>query len=346
MMRLRESWVVSMTVGVGASLAATAAAVDDILAVGTAGDVFTIDSATGRGALLDGARHFTGLNSLARDAGGVMYSASGDSLIIIDEFTGSATLVATLSIDDVRGLAFAPDGSLYAIDDGGIAMPDRLYAIEPATGEATLIGATSHARIQGFAIDHAGRAFAWDTEDGLLSVSLQSGESTDVNGLSDGTRDIHSLTFSSSGELYGCRYLFFTIDASTGARSLIGSGGYADVRGMAFIGAANGRVLRISGRCPGALTARWSGAEPNRPLALILGAQRGDFVIPPGAPCAGTLLGVAGQVRLVDPPGVFSSGAGSGAITGVAGTSVCGRFLQFIEGGSCAASNVAPLPPR
>ncbi len=330
----------------GVSTGLAAAAVDDILAVGTAGDVFTIDSATGRGALLDGARHFTGLNSLAKDDRGVMYSASGDSLILIDEFTGSTTRLATLGVDDVRGLAFAPHGSLYAIDDGGIAMPDRLYSIDPATGAAALIGATSHARLQGFAIDHAGRAFAWDTEQGLLTVDLLSGESTDVNGLADGTRDINSLAFSASGELYGCRYLFFRINAVTGERSLIGSGGYADVRGMAFIGAANGRVLRVSGRCPGALTAQWSGAEPNRPMALILGARRGDFVIPPEAPCAGTLLGVTGQVQLVDPPGVFNSGTGIGTITGVAGTSVCGRFLQFIEGRSCAASNVAPLPPR
>lgn len=324
--------------------ASSAAGADDLLAVGTAGDIFTIDSHTGQGRLLDAARHYPALNSLGKDALGVMLSASGESLITIDEATGRTSLVASMPINDVRGLAFAPDGSLYAVEDGGVALPDVLYIVDPASGEAQLIGAASHARIQGMAIDRTGRAFAWDTEAGLLALDLATGATVDVNGLADGSRDVHSLTFAADGRLFGCRYYLFQIDPTTGARSLIGGGGYTDVRGIAFIGAANGRALFITGRCPGMVTVQWRGAAPARPAALLLGAVRGRWRIPFGLPCGGTLLGIEGRVRPLDPPGVFSTGTGSGSLSGLAGTSACGLSLQFIEIGACEVSNAAVIP--
>lgn len=340
---MRNSLSAAITWGIVATLTPWTNAQDDLLGVAHSGDVYTIDSSTGRGQLLNGARHYPDLNCMAKNAAGVMHSTSTTALITIDEFTGNGSPLATIDLDYVRGLAFAPDGALYAIDDGGIAMPDVLYTIDPITGTTMLIAATSHARIQGLAIDRGGDAFAWDTEAGLLSVDLATGATIDVNGQLDGSQDIESLTFSATGELYGCGYALYTLDRASGVRSLIGSGGYGDIRGVAFIGAGNGRALQITGRCPGRLTVEWRGATPGRSAALIVGAVREPFTIPSG-PCGGTVLGISGQVRLVDPPGLFSTGDGSGTITGTAGSSACGRYLQLIEGGSCATSNVAPIP--
>ena len=326
-----------------AGAAPRSAADNDLLGVARSGDIYTIDSSTGRGQLLNGTRHYPDTSCMDKNAGGVMHSTSGTTLITIDEFTGYATPLATIGIDYVRGLAFAPDGTLYAIDDGGIAMPDILYTIDPMTGATSPIAATAHARIQGFAIDQSGAAFAWDTESGLLSVDLATGVTTDVNGQMDGTRDIGALTFSVDGQLYGCGYMLFTLDRTSGARTIVGWGGYMDIRGLAFIGASNGRSLRVSGPCPGRITIEWRGAAPGRVQALVTGAMRGSFIIPNGQPCAGTTLGLAGHVRLVDPPGLCGTGSGSGTLAGTVGTSACGHIVQLVEGGSCATSNVAEI---
>jgi hypothetical protein len=111
------------------------------------------------------------------------------------------------------------------------------------------------------------------------------------------------------------------------------------------IGEGGGYSLALSGTCPGTVRVEWSGATPRAQQALVFGVRQGSTTIPGGNPCPGTTLGVAGQVRLVDPPGFFSTGqSGSGAIQGNAGAGVCGSFLQLVEGGTCQTSNVAQIP--
>lgn len=106
-----------------------------------------------------------------------------------------------------------------------------------------------------------------------------------------------------------------------------------------------GYTLTLNGSCPGVVQVQWSGATPRAQQAIVFGARAGSTTIPPGNPCAGTLLGVAGQVRLVDPPGFFSTGAtGSGSIQGNASSGACGGVLQLVEGGTCNKSNVAAIP--
>lgn len=105
-----------------------------------------------------------------------------------------------------------------------------------------------------------------------------------------------------------------------------------------------GYTLTITGTCPGQVTISWSGATPNAQQALLFATSQGNFVIPTGRPCAGTQLGLsANQLRVVTPPGTFSTGNGSGSISGNAGAQACGGFLQLIQGGSCTTSNVAGL---
>ncbi len=98
--------------------------------------------------------------------------------------------------------------------------------------------------------------------------------------------------------------------------------------------------LNVSGLCPGTVTVRWSGATPGRQQALVFGASEGSTTIPTG-PCQGTMLGVQGQVRLIE---TFGTGSGAGTISGRAGTSACGHYLQLVESGSCNTSNVRQIP--
>lgn len=104
---------------------------------------------------------------------------------------------------------------------------------------------------------------------------------------------------------------------------------------------ASGRYsLSLSGQCPGTVTLRWSGATPNRQQGIVFGNSQGSTTIPGGV-CQGTVLGIQGQVRLIN---VIGTGSGSGSTSGPAGTSACRRYLQLVEAPSCNTSNVAQIP--
>lgn len=98
--------------------------------------------------------------------------------------------------------------------------------------------------------------------------------------------------------------------------------------------------LDLVGQCPGRVTVSWTGATPGRQQGLVFGANQGNTTIPNGA-CRGTVLGVQGQVRLVN---TFSTGNGGGSVSGDAGAASCGHYLQLIESGSCTTSNVKQIP--
>lgn len=334
----RIKTVTSVFAAIGLT-AAAAMAQDDVLAVSWTGDVYTIDSSSGSGSLLNGSRTFTGLNATAKDASGQIFTTSSTSLLKVDSNTGVVTLVGTMGINSVRGMDFAPDGTLYAYNDEGFGTPDVLYSIDPNTGASTFVGLASHTGVQGLAIDSAGNAYGWDIGQGLLSCNLATGATATVGNFG-GTGDIQCIAFDANDDLYGCRNEFFSISTSDGSYSLIGSGGYTDVRGADFIGGEAGYRLRISGQCPGQLTVSWSGANPSRQQGLVFGAQQGSTTIPNGV-CQGTVLGIQGQVRLVN---TFGTGSGEGSVNGNAGTGACGGYLQLIEAPACATSNVGQIP--
>lgn len=127
----------------------------------------------------------------------------------------------------------------------------------------------------------------------------------------------------------------FGADATTGSSG--GDDGYVT---RLTVDATGGYILGVRGTCPGTLTVEWRGATPNRQQGLVFGASQGSTRIPNGA-CQGTILGLQGQVRLVN---TFGTGSGSGSVNGSAGTGACGGFLQLVEAGSCNTSNVRQIP--
>ncbi|MCL4198611.1 MAG: hypothetical protein KJZ69_14080 [Phycisphaerales bacterium] len=107
-------------------------------------------------------------------------------------------------------------------------------------------------------------------------------------------------------------------------------------------------TLEVSGDCPGRLTLRWSGAEPNRPMGIIFAERLGAFVLPAGY-CQGTQLGINpayGRGRLLVV--ISTRPAGSGSVVGTGSTLDCGGYLQSVvksgNGLPCVTSNVAQVP--
>ena len=110
---------------------------------------------------------------------------------------------------------------------------------------------------------------------------------------------------------------------------------------MSIAPASEDLSISVSGTCPGRVDVSYENATPDTTLALLFAANTGNVVIPNG-PCAGTQLGLgANQLQVVRQ---FNSGNGSGQTGGNVPGRACGGFLQMIEAGSCATSNVAQLP--
>ena len=110
---------------------------------------------------------------------------------------------------------------------------------------------------------------------------------------------------------------------------------------VGFIGGVGGPNISVGGSCPGTATVQYSGFASNTQVGIVFASNTGSVVIPNG-PCAGTQLGLGAQnLQLVN---TFNSGSGSGQVQGQAGVSACGGFLQLVESGSCATSNVDQLP--
>jgi len=209
------------------------------------GGAYNIDEATGSGVFV-GATGFARLNSGASNSSGTIYSASEAALggptqlITVNPTTGAGTAVTPSFVSDngIRGLDFSSTDVLYAIIDTGAAGAlgaDSLYTVNVGTGDLTLVGATGFSDVQGLAFSSSGSLFAWDISVGLLSINVATGAATDVNALiGAGGAPIQTLDFSPGGILYGARDELYTIDTATGVTTLIGSGGYSDIRGIAF----------------------------------------------------------------------------------------------------------------
>ncbi|MCA8952885.1 MAG: hypothetical protein KDE27_25470 [Planctomycetes bacterium] len=248
-----------------AALAASfgSAIAQDMIAVSWSGSTYRLDSATGVGTVL-AASGFSQLNSMAA-SGGAIYTATGGNLVAIDPSTGAGSVAVTLSpaLNSVRGLATDAAGLVYAIEDGGtVTLEDKLYRIDVATGIATFVGnTTGYSGVQGLAFSPAGTLFGYETGSGtgigagLVVIDPATGAVTDVNpALSGSANDIQCLAFSAAGVLHGARSSLYSIDTATGALTLVGSGGYSDLRGIEFcVGPASTAVRLGTPANPNAL---------------------------------------------------------------------------------------------
>jgi hypothetical protein len=209
-----------------------------IIGVTWAGDVVRIDPGTGAGALV-GPSGYHSLNSLTIDENGALVTigerVGGFSALFltIDPDTGAATAGPNTRFN--YSLATSPDGVLYGTSLVDYSELDTisLYQFDEATGGATWVGPT--ASIAGLDFSPDGVLYGWHVFYGLFTLDAATGLATDVNPGMNAVVDIQALAFGPGGVLYGARDALYTIDLVTGAATLVGAGGYSDVRGIAFV---------------------------------------------------------------------------------------------------------------
>lgn len=224
--------------------------------------VYRIDERTGAATLL-GNSGASRLNSLALGPDGALYSVGGGTgtsggnvLFRIDPVTGGATRVRSLLLGgreaDVRAMAFAPDGSLIAVNgapSGSSAAPTELFHINLGTGTGTRIGALDEG-IVGLDFAPDGTLYGYNNNRirnldntpglGLVRIDPATGAIADVNPGTVGL-NIQSLYFTPGGTLYGVgpeSTLFgagdrlWTIDPVTDAAREMGFLGDLHLRGI------------------------------------------------------------------------------------------------------------------
>lgn len=321
-----------------------------MVGVSWGGQAYAVDSATGVGSLL-GNTGYSSINSMARSPGGTLYAMAGygnaNNLITINPTTGLATLIGVSNLDSVRGLAFDSAGTLWAANDSsgtGIGVDD-IYTVNVSTGFATFVGSTGYAGVQGMAYAN-GQLYVWEIGsgsgfgDGLMIVNTTTGALTDVNPAVGGFgSEAQTLCASATGVLYGACNALYTINAATGVLTLVGSGGYGDLRGIEFkSGGGGGPTLSKTGSCPGPVTLTVNGATAGGSVAMLYG-QPGTYTrLTP--PCAGLTLDI-GQPTLA---GILTAnGGGVASISFNSPPGLCGRTVQAVNVATCVKTNTITL---
>lgn len=199
---------------------------------------------------------------LAAAAEPIGYVAGFDTLYRIDLATGRATAVGGIGFNDVEGLAFAPDGTLYGVADAtagaGSGVTDLLIRINPATGAGTLVAPLAGLAGLGISgnLDY-GLAFTCDQRLWLSSDSTN--QLWEVTPGTGATRFVANTGASLSGlagrerELYGL---------SVGAQPTLYRITPADAQ-VAIVGPANvGGVVADAGLDFDAAGALWAALDP------------------------------------------------------------------------------------
>src|SRR5688572_19626159 len=102
------------------ALGSTASA-QDMIGISWFGDVYSLSSGTGSGSFV-ASSGLSQINALARRSDGKIFVGGGNSsastsIYEINRSTGAATLVTTVPLGSIRGLAFGPADVLYAVND-------------------------------------------------------------------------------------------------------------------------------------------------------------------------------------------------------------------------------------
>jgi hypothetical protein len=194
-------------------------------AAGAAGELYTIDSATGAmvqdiGPLNDGLGQNYPITGLAfHPTTGVLYGSTGNSqagtearLVTINPLTAQVTLIGSFNAGPTNtngtpatmaDIAFGPTGNLYGV--GSIGGP-QLYSIDPLTGQATVIGSTGLTSTTGgaLAISSSGTIYGSPTASRFGTYNGTTGTFTNiVNPVKPVGGGWGALEFDESGVLYG-----------------------------------------------------------------------------------------------------------------------------------------------
>jgi len=185
--------------------------------------VFTIDPDSGTATVMGTTSGVAGVESLAIPPAPVAYTVDSDDadhLWLLYLNAGIVIDVGPASYDDIAALAFAPNGTLYGIDD----VLDYLITLDLTTGAGAYAGWLGvNVDDPGLAFDMAGNL--WMVDNGtqkLHSVNLDTGQATAIGSLG---QKVTGLT-ARGMTLYGLggdgANNLVTINTATGAATLVG----------------------------------------------------------------------------------------------------------------------------
>lgn len=188
---------------------------------------FAIDEVTGFARRIGS----NGGNEASKDAAGHLVTSGFDEALwrttveTTDQATG--TLLASLPLSrtpvDIRGLAIAPSGTIYAVENGGgaggVSENDHLIEIDPVTGLVTTIGTLTISSAQALEFDHAGRLLVSSFFD-LYVVDTTTAALTPLLSYSDNL-NIQTLLGLPDGRLIGGSNIFYEFDVAGGTVSEI-----------------------------------------------------------------------------------------------------------------------------
>ncbi len=207
----------SLALAGACTLAFTASTSAFVVGVDFAGNYWKVDPFTAEGTLV-GPTGVTGLNSLAADANGKLYSATDTQLVTINFRTGAASpgpaiFLGTDSID-IKSMAFSPDGTLYAANaNAGVY---DLWTIDITTGVGSHVARLDHAiqgmdfslqgDMYGYAIDGPGLGIL-DPQTGSFEDLAEFEPAIDIQSFSfkmiRGPQEQCCVLFAASSNLYG-----------------------------------------------------------------------------------------------------------------------------------------------
>ena len=184
---------------------------------------------------------------LSASADPLGYAVAFDALYRVDLGTRQATLIGPVNFNDVDGLAFGPDGTLYGVADAtagsGSGVSDLLIRIDTSTGAGTLIAplAGLAGTGQGGSLDYGlaftcdGRMWAssdstgqfWEVTPTTGAVRLVANTGAPLSGLAANADALFGIgVMQGSGN--ASQQALYQIDPETGIATRIGSLGVGD----------------------------------------------------------------------------------------------------------------------
>lgn len=175
------------------------------------------------------------------------YAVAFDTLYRVDMATRQATLIGPVNFNDVDGLAFGPDGTLYGVADAtagsGSGITDLLIRIDTGSGAGTLIaplaglaGAGPGGSLDyGLAFTCDGRMWAssdstgqfWEVTPTNGDVRLVANTGAPLSGLAANGDGLYGIGVT-QGSGNATQQALYQIDPDTGVATRIGSLGVGD----------------------------------------------------------------------------------------------------------------------
>lgn len=211
-----------------ASLSISAHAVPILWASDSAGNLGTVDVATGAVNLIGNMGKT--MTDIAFDPNGNLYGIDFNTLFSIDKNTAAATQIGSIGTG-LNSLVFSSNGTLYAANSS-------LYTINTATGAASLVGGSNNYSSSGDLAFVGASLFlssGYSTSDSLMQLDTATGAGTFIGTL--GYSGVYGLATSNTNLFGVTGTSIIGVNTLTGAGTLLsnyGGQGLFDAWGSAF----------------------------------------------------------------------------------------------------------------